>query len=117
MAKKRQASESSIAAADAGGASRSPIVNRAVTRSPGFVSIYANDIQVQTSPWDLRFVFAEMGDLVATEIVTVHVKEVAELRISPQMAKKLVVIMAEQLKQYEQRFGEIPEAVESVNSN
>jgi hypothetical protein len=80
---------------------------REVTKSPNFFSVYANDIQVQTSPWDIRFVLGEMGD-VSPDPATVNVRQVGELRISPQLAKHLAMIILGQLREYERRFGEIP---------
>jgi Protein of unknown function (DUF3467) len=85
-------------------------MKREVTRSPGFVSIYANDIQIHTSPWDVRLVLGEMGDIVAAENPAYSVKEIGELRISPQLAKKLMMLLGQQIQTYESIFGEIPVA-------
>ena len=81
-------------------------VSREVIKSAGFVSIYANDVQVQTSPWDLRLLLSELSDQPTPESITV--RQLAELRISPQLAKKLTMILIDQLKTYEQYYGEIP---------
>jgi hypothetical protein len=84
-------------------------LKRENTKSPDFFSIYANDVQVQTSPWDMRFVLGESAQL--TEAV-ISVKQLGELRISPQLAKRLVIIILDQIKAYEATFGEIPSTKE-----
>ena len=81
-------------------------LTREVVRSPEFVSIYSNDVQVWTSPWDLRLILGELSDQPTPG--TVIVNQLAELRMSPQLAKKLTMIMIQQLKAYEADFGEIP---------
>lgn len=82
---------------------------RDLTKSPDYFSIYANDFQVQTGPWDVRLVFGEIGDS-STEggIPAMSVRQLGEMRMSPQIAKKLTMILIEQLRTYENRFGEIP---------
>lgn len=82
---------------------------RNVSRSSTFVTLYANDVQIQTSPWDLRFVFGELTDqLEEGPGPSIRVNQTGELRVSPQFAKKLVQLIYVQLKAYEQTFGEIP---------
>lgn len=83
-------------------------VKRANIKSPGFVSIYANDIQVQTSPWDMRFILGEIAQAATKEEPIVTINQLAELRISPQLAKTLTGIMIEQINAYEERFGQLP---------
>lgn len=84
-------------------------VSREVTRKDSFTSFYANDIQVQTSPWDMRLVFGELGDPIPGPIPTLRVIQLGELRMSPQFAKKMVQVMNAQLEAYERNFGKIPE--------
>ena len=84
-------------------------IKREVIVSPDYFSVYANDIQVQTSPWDMRFIFGEILEPATPEKTVVTVKQLGSLRISPQLAKRLVGMMAGQLMAYEKRFGEIPE--------
>ena len=81
-------------------------LTREIVRSPGFVSIYSNDVQVQTSPWDLRLIFSELTDHPSPESITVN--QLAELRVSPQLAKKLTMVMVQLLTEYEEEFGKIP---------
>jgi|SRR5579864_482048 len=86
-------------------ASPPPTPHRRVARGDGFVSIYTNDIQVQTSPWDMRLVLSELGD---SDDVSVNVKQLAEIRLSIEIAKRLTLMLAEQLNLFEATFGQIP---------
>lgn len=86
-------------------------LERHIVRSPAFVSIYANDIQLMTSPWDMRLVLSEMGDLMENDAVAIN--QLAELRISLPLAKKLTMMMIEQINKYEARVGvRVPLGVE-----
>jgi Protein of unknown function (DUF3467) len=84
---------------------------RQITKSPDFVSIYANDVRVQTGPWDMLLILSEISHTTPgtpDEAPVLTIKQLGELRISPQLAKKLTAIMIEQLNGYEERFGAIP---------
>jgi hypothetical protein len=81
---------------------------RRTETSPSFASLYANDVQVQTSPWDLRLIFGEIANIPTKDDQAVTIKQVGEVRLSPQLAKKLTIILIEQLQGYEKRFGMIP---------
>lgn len=83
-------------------------LNRKVVQSPTFVSLYANDVQVQTSPWDVRLILGEIAGVPTPDDPTVAVRQIAELRMSPQLTKKLTIILIQQLKGYEAQFGPIP---------
>ena len=83
-------------------------IRRKNVKSPEFVSVYANDVQVQTSPWDVRLILGEIADLGTADDRIVTINQLAELRISPQLAKRMTMMMIEQLKTYEERFGQIP---------
>jgi hypothetical protein len=100
MAKKDRAKEASFV----------PILepNRVVTVDPNFASLYANDIQVQTSPWDMRLIFGEVGDVIQSDVPALTIKRIGELRISLPLAKKLALIMIDQVKSYEAQVGEVP---------
>ena len=104
MPKKRRATEPSTA--------HVPIiranVNRTVVTSPTFVSLYSNDTQIQTSPWDVRLIFGEIQDVATGDSPGVIVKQTGEVRMSPQQAKALLALIAQQLDQYEKNFGTIP---------
>ena len=87
-------------------------IKREVQKSSAFVSVYANDVQVQTTPWDLRFVFGEVSGPVSPENMAFNVIQLAEVRVSPQLAKRLMLIMAQQIQGYEERIGQIPQPKE-----
>jgi hypothetical protein len=89
-------------------------INRVVTASPSFVSIYANDVQVQTTPWDIRLIFGTIQDLPDGLEGTARVMQMADLHISPQLAKTLAVILIQQIAGYEANFGTIPQPRERV---
>jgi hypothetical protein len=83
-------------------------VNRQAVMSPTFATIYANDVQVQTTPWDVRLIFGEIFQAPTKDEPTAVIKQVGELRMSPQLTKKVVQILRQQLDVYERRFGQIP---------
>jgi hypothetical protein len=101
MARKSQSKEATIKTAQQ--------VGRELSRSPSFVSLYANDVQIHTSPWDMRLVFGEIGETSGAPNSSIQINQVGELRISPQLAKKLAVIIDTQIQSYEQTFGQIPD--------
>jgi len=83
---------------------------RTVERAADFASLYANDVQVQTSPWDVRLVFGQIDSLPRTPdqaAEAVAVKLVGEVRLSPQLAKRVTMILVEHLHSYESQFGPI----------
>jgi hypothetical protein len=81
---------------------------RDLTKSADFFSIYTNDLQIQTSSWDVRMTLGESGDVSTGDPAVVSIKLLGELRMSPQLAKKTALILIEQLKAYEEQFGQIP---------
>jgi hypothetical protein len=84
-------------------------IRRDHTRSDSYFSVYANDIQVQTGPWDVRMILGEIGDAVRENSVPVlKIKHLGEVRLSPQLAKRLTMILIQQLKHYEENIGTIP---------
>ncbi len=92
-----------------------PQADRVVSRSPTFVSLYTNDVQVMTSPWDLRMILGELGDPVFP--TSVQVLQLGEIRMSPQIAKKLTMILIDQLRKYEQFYGVIPSPDEDAGAH
>ena len=83
-------------------------VNREIVEAPGFVSLYANDTQVQVSPWDIRLIFGVISEPATADRRTVIVKTIGEIRLSPQHAKAVAMILIQQLKLYEDTIGAIP---------
>src|ERR1039457_6458011 len=71
---------------------------RKVAKSPAFISLYTNDVQIMTSPFDMRLILGEIGEADAT---IMNVTQLCEIRMSPQLAKKVTMIMSDQIKFYE----------------
>ena len=65
---------------------------------------YANSVQVKMSIWDFQLVF---GTLTQDSAEEVNISNFQGIYISPQQAKALVSILAQNLAQYEQAFGKI----------
>jgi len=86
-------------------------VTRKVTQAPTFGSYYANDTQIQTTPWDVRFRFGQVVEVDPAN-QTATVEAVADVRMSPEHAKRLVTILQQQLTTFEARFGTIPQPPE-----
>ena len=83
-------------------------IKREATRSPDFFSVYTNDIQVQTSPWDMRIILGDVAKPAAANDLMVRINQLGEVRISLQLAKRLTSILIGQIQTYEERFGSIP---------
>lgn len=81
-------------------------VERNVIKSPTFTDYYANDTQIQTSPWDVRLMFGLIMEVDPVQSRAV-VQQVADVRISLQHAKKLAAILTQQLQQHEAKIGYI----------
>src|SRR5687768_6528953 len=98
MAKKREGrSMAKPASPTVGSAVVTAPLKREDTVSPNFFSVYANDVSVQTTPWDIRLLLGELS-LPTDQDRVVRVKQIGELRLSPQLAKRVIMIIAEQLK-------------------
>jgi hypothetical protein len=89
---------------------------RVTTRSNLFATHYANDVQIQTSPWDFRLLFAIIQG-VDTATATFEVEQVADVRMSPQLAKRVAAILQRQVDHYERTIGPIPLAPNADDEN
>ena len=65
---------------------------------------YANSVQVRVSLWDF---FLSFGTIVQSTNDAVSIKNFQGIFLSPQQAKALVNILAQNVTQYEGAFGEI----------
>ena len=83
-------------------------VNREVEPDPGFVSLYTNDTQIQLTPWDFRLILGQIAGVPTEKNPTITVRAVAEIRMSPQHAKKIALILMGQIAHYEKMIGPIP---------
>jgi hypothetical protein len=87
------------------GVVRANINRLQLPRSADFREYYANDTQIQVTPWDVRLMFGVITDSPDPEAVAVQ--RVADVRLSLSHAKKIVEILAGQIKLYEARIGHI----------
>lgn len=83
--------------------------NRKVETVENFASIYANDIQLQTTPWDVRIIFGRIVELGTSDDPSATIHRLAEVHMSPQLAKKLTLLLINQLQHYERQMGDIPQ--------
>lgn len=70
-------------------------------------AIYANFVAVSHSAYEMRIEF-----LVESPEQDQRLKEVADLRLSPQMAKQLCEILKKSIANYEEKIGVIPAPTE-----
>ena len=73
-----------------------------LVQTPDYRESYANSVQVRVSVWDFQLVFglasSESPDLV-------NIRNHQAIFLSPQQAKALSNVLAQNLAQYEQAFG------------
>lgn len=103
MAKKSTVTEPNVAKVE-------KTIPRELTKAADFFSVYANDVQIMSTFWDMRLTVGQIVDLAPrdSESKAMKVEQLGELRISPQLAKRLSVILERQVANYEQNFGPIP---------
>lgn len=75
-----------------------------IIKDPDYRDGYSNSVQVRVSFWDFFLQFGKIGNQ-SQEQVDLNVFQ--GVYLSPQQAKALHTVLAENLKQYEQAFGEI----------
>jgi len=73
-----------------------------------FVSLYVNDLQVQITPWDFRVLLGLVTGTPSKESPELEIATIGEIRMSPQLAKRLLVVLQGQVQNYEQSVGPIP---------
>jgi flagellar protein FlaG len=75
-----------------------------LVNSNDFRESYANSVQVRWSVWDFFLVF---GTFQSQTEEAVEIKNFQGTYLSPQQAKALLMIMQENVANYEKAFGEI----------
>ena len=73
-------------------------------KSETFVSLYANNIFIRTTPWDLQLIFGEILSVDERKLV---IEQQLAINLSPQTAKSLLDVLDGQIQAYERQFGEI----------
>jgi flagellar protein FlaG len=81
-----------------------PQPNIRLINSPEYRDGYANSVQVRVSVWDFLLVFGRLQPLSTQEV---EVQNFQGIYLSPQQAKALVTILEQNVRQYENTFGEI----------
>jgi hypothetical protein len=74
------------------------------TRTAGFTSEYANSARITVSLWDFSFLFGEMEES-GPELL--KVSEKLKVTMSPQHAKVFHKVLEQNIRKYEEKFGEI----------
>ena len=75
-----------------------------IHKQPEYRDSYANSVQVRVSFWDFFLQFGTMAQQTQQEV---QLDVFQGVYLSPQQAKALYTVLGENLKQYEQAFGEI----------
>lgn len=88
---------------------RANVADRKTVRSDNYATLYANDIQIQTTPWDIRLIFGLIEVLPTLDSPSATINQVGELHVSPQLAKRVAMLLMQQLSVYEKQMGEIPQ--------
>jgi hypothetical protein len=82
---------------------RQPVPKVEVTKSPEFRSVYINNVAIQVSPLDFRFVLGEA----TTEDDKLRIEQKLSVVMSPQEAKLVRDILNGNVQHYERLYGEI----------
>ena len=72
--------------------------------SPAFVSVYANEVTIAMTLWDICLRF---GELRGTEGQVLTVRRVADVTLAVPLAKRLVEILTKTIQQYELDIGPV----------
>ena len=75
-----------------------------LTNTPDFRESYSNSVQIHVSVWDFLLTF---GRLQQQTPELVEVSNFQNIYISPQQAKALLMILQQNVENYEKAFGEI----------
>ena len=76
----------------------------AISQSSDYRTGYANSVQVRSSVWDFLLVF---GTLRQESQEEVQLENFQGIYLSPQQAKALMNVLAHNISQYEQTFGQL----------
>jgi hypothetical protein len=78
--------------------------NIKLVSDPNYRETYANSVQVRVNVWDFFLVFGLMQQQVESEV---EIRNLQGIYLSPQQAKALMMILQQNVQNYEQTFGEI----------
>jgi len=83
-----------------------------LTQTPDYRESYANSVQVRVSVWDFQLVF---GLASSESPEQVNIRNHQAVFLSPQQAKALSNVLAQNVAQYEQAFGALNLEPQSQN--
>ena len=75
-----------------------------MTNTADYRETYANSVQVRVSLWDF---FLSFGTIAQSAAENVAITNFQGIFLSPQQAKALTNVLAQNIQQYESAFGEI----------
>ncbi len=78
--------------------------NVKLTATNDYRESYSNSVQARVSVWDFFLAFGSLRAQTATEV---EVANCQGIYLSPQQAKALLMILQQNVSQYESAFGEI----------
>ncbi len=78
--------------------------NLKLVNDPNYRESYANSVQVRVNVWDFFLVFGTMQQPSESEV---EIRNFQGIYLSPQQAKALMMILQQNVTNYEQAFGEI----------
>src|SRR4051812_38450918 len=81
-----------------------PEPKQEIVRSADFHHVYANSARITVSLWDFRFFFGEVEEANAELI---RLNETAKDTMSPQHTKVFLRVLDDNVRKYEEKFGEI----------
>lgn len=70
--------------------------------------LYSNALTVSNTFFDFTLTFKKENIYESEEGQRKEVEDVSSVRMSPQLAKALSALLQDNVKQYEEKFGEIP---------
>ena len=64
-------------------------------------------MQIQMTPWDFRLIFGQISSLATEEDPSLLIRQIGDVRLSPQLAKRVAMILIGQIRHYEKTIGHI----------
>ena len=78
--------------------------NVSLVNSPEYRESYSNSVQIRVNVWDFFLVFGTLQQQSETQV---DIRNFQGIYLSPQQAKALLMIMQQNVENYEKAFGEI----------
>jgi hypothetical protein len=75
-------------------------------RAPNYLHCYANNVQIESTLWDINMIFGEVQEVFPDEPKIV-VQDLVSVVMTPEHAKAMCMTLVQHLKTYEQNYGKI----------